>query len=332
MVSRSFLTTYAPDGGLLQSDEWAKLPSASGIKTFPFQGRGFEGIALQHVLPIIGNYLFLSRGPVTNTADLDAVALKNELVRVARLGQAHWLRIEPQTEECLQELRHAFGKGAVVSAPRDISPRETFRVSLDGALEEWLGRMKSKTRYNVRLAEKHGVMVRFSRAAGDVEAFIDLIYATTNRKAIAPHPKEYYRNFVAVLPETMCTLAIAEHEGVMVAANLLVFFEGTAYYLHGGSADAKRELMAPFLLHFKSLEEARRRGCRWYDFGGVRVRSKQDVNDMDWDGITRFKQGFDSKSETLLFPGTYDIILSPFHYTFYRCARFAMGIRRILKY
>lgn len=330
MAVRSFLTTHSPDGGLLQSDEWAALQSVSGHTSLPFQGEGFEGAAFQYPLPLFGNYLFISRGPVIDVARTNDEALKNEFVRIANESTSYWLRVEPQTTACLDYLKRIFGETKVVVAPRDINPRETFMVSLDGTIDDWFSRMKSKTRYNVRLAEKHGVSIRFSRTTEDIERFIELIYATTNRKAIAPHPKDYYRNFFTTLPEEMCTIALAEHGGQVIAASLLVFFNETASYLHGGSADTKRELMAPFLLHLKAMEEAKRRGCTRYDFGGVRIRSKQG-DDSSWDGITRFKQGFDPKAETLLFPGTYDIILSPVHYGLYRQVRRLARLRKAVR-
>lgn len=249
-------------------------------------------------------------------------------MQMAGQCRACWIRVEPQAEEVLQILRTTFGADRIVATPRDLNPRETLMVSLDGGPSDWLERMKSKTRYNVRLAEKHGVSIRFSRSEEDIERFVELIYATTNRKAIAPHPKEYYRNFFTTLPDEMCTIAIAEHEGQTIAVSLLAFLDGTAYYLHGGSADTKRDLMAPFLLHFKAMEEAKRRGCTRYDFGGVRVRSKRGIDDTNWDGITRFKQGFAPKTETLLFPGTYDIILSPSRYALYRRLQRLAGLRR----
>lgn len=323
---------HAPDGGLLQSDEWARLQAVSDHRSFPFAGEGFEGMAFQYVLPLLGNYLFIPRGPIAEESRIknQESNIRKEILRVAEQCRAHWIRVEPQTEEILNCLKKSFGEANVVSSPRDINPRETFMVSLEGTPDDWLSRMKSKTRYNVRLAEKHGVVIRFSRAAEDIERFIDLIYATTNRKAIAPHPKDYYRNFFTALPEEMCTIALAEHGGQVIAASLLVFFNETASYLHGGSADTKRELMAPFLLHFKVMEEALRRGCTRYDFGGVRIRSKQG-DDSSWDGITRFKQGFDPKAETLLFPGTYDIIVSPVRYAFYRYLQQLAGLRRYIR-
>ena len=331
MTARSFLSHFAPDGGLLQSDEWAKLQAVSGHEAQTFSGTGFEAKAFLHVLPLIGGYLFIPRGPIVDTTLFDSESLKTRLTEAALSAKAGWIRVEPQTKEALAILKQIFGETQVVQAPRDTNPREIFLVSLVGESSEWLARMKSKTRYNVRLALKHGVTVRFSRTTEDVEAFVDLIYATTNRKAIAPHSKAYYRNFLTALPEEMCVIALAEHDGQVIAASLLAFFEGTAHYLHGGSSDTKRELMAPFLLHFKAMEEAKRRECIRYDFGGVCIRSKTGESDTDWDGITRFKQGFDPNQETMLFPGTYDIIVSPFQYALYRQSRQLVNIRRVIR-
>lgn len=331
VAARSFLSKYACDGGLFQSDEWARLQDISGHEACPFSGSGFEGHAFVQKLPMLGTYLFLPRGPIVDPTTLASEELKRQLMALAEASGANWIRVEPQADETLQILQLAFGADRVVPAPRDLNPREVLMVSLTEDLGQWLERMKPKARYNVRLAEKHGVTVRFSRTAEDMEAFLDLIYATTNRKAIAPHPKAYYRNFFTALPEEMCVVALAEHEGQPVAAALLVFFEGTAYYLHGGSAHTKRELMAPFLLQFRSMEEAKRRGCLRYDLGGVRIRSKSGPQDTDWDGITRFKQGFDPKAETLLLPGTYDIILSSRRYALYRHSRRLNRLRRTLR-
>lgn len=332
MASRSFLTANAPDGGLLQSDEWARLQAAAGHEAFPFAGVGFEGHAFRQSLPIFGDYLFIPRGPVVDMTGLASEELHGALSEIAEASGAGWIRIEPVSTESLETLRSAFGPARIVSAPRDTNPCETLMAPLDGGPADWLGRMKPKTRYNVRLAEKHSITVRFSRNTEDMEIFLNLITSTANRKAIAPHPKSYYRNFLSALPEDMCTVAIAEYQGVPVAATLLVFFDGVAHYLHGGSGDAHRELMAPFLLHFRCMEEARRRGATRYDFGGVRVRTKKGAQDTDWDGITRFKQGFAPNTETLVFPGTYDIIVSPVRYALYRQLRHLARVRRTVRH
>lgn len=330
MVERSFLKNYAPSGGLLQSDEWAQLQECSGHRVHPLSGIGFEGYVFVHHLPFFGNSLFLPRGPVVDMARLAPEALEHRLRECVGSERAAWIRVEPETEEILETLRELFGTKNIVLAPRDTNPRESLIISLEGKSGEWLGRMKSKTRYNVRLAEKHGVTVRFAHDEQAMGALLSLVYSTANRKAIAPHPKSYYRNFFRVFNEKECIIALAEKENVILAASLLIFFNETAYYLHGGSSDNQRECMAPFLLHFRSMEESQHRGCTRYDFGGVRLRSKKDVSDTDWDGITRFKQGFAPNTKTVLFPGTYDIVISPWRYRWYRALRLLRGLRKHL--
>lgn len=313
---------------LLQSESWRRFQEQNGISV---RETAF-GLALVQQTPFFGPILYFPHGPVLKESETknqeSAGEIRKALFELAEELRAGWIRVEPRTEEDLARLKQAFGEGGVVPAPHDVQPRETLALDIEPPTETLIAQMKPKTRYNVRLAEKHGVSVRFSRSPEDIEAFINLIYSTTNRKAIRPHPKSYYRNFFSALSEEESVLAIAEHEGKILAANLLVFSGDTAHYLHGGSSDREREVMAPFLLHVRSIEEAKRRGMKHYDFGGVRIRSKKDEADRAWEGITRFKQGFAPKTETLLCPGTYDIVMAPLRYRLYR---FTFVLRKILR-
>lgn len=317
MEEQLFLQREAPDGGLFQSENWARLQEMSGHESVTFESEGFQGFAFCHKLPFLGNYLSIPRGPVMSKVEGNSEALQKTFEKLREKEKIAWIRVEPQTENVLHTLEKFFGEN-IVPAPRDIQPREILVLSLEGTEEEWLARMKSKTRYNVGLAQRHGLTVRFSREEKDLESFLLLIQSTAERKAIRPHPKEYYRNFFRVFSSEECKLALVEKEGEVLAASLLVFYAKYAYYLHGGSKSEKRDLMAPFLLHFASMKEAKRRECLFYDLGGVRLRSKKNETDTGWDGITRFKLGFAPHQETLLFPGTFDIILNTKKYFLYR--------------
>lgn len=287
---------------------------------------GSFGLSVTETLPIVGRYLYVPRGPVVPIpqANIQSSKLREELLQTAKNNEAGWIRIEPGGDEELRELRDLFREHALVPAPHDVQPREILVMDIWPGESELLAQMKSKTRYNIRLAEKHGVTVRYSHTEEDLEYFIDLIYKTTSRKAIRPHPKSYYHNFFAALDESQCVVALAEHEGRVLAANLLVFFEGAAYYLHGGSNDEGRNRMAPFLLQWESVREAKRRGCTLYNFGGVNTREQAS----SWAGITRFKQGFAPTTQTMVFPGTYDIIVSPWRYRLYRVLQRLQSIRK----
>lgn len=304
---------------LLQSSQWEVFQEKNGHAPM----RVGDGFALLEALPVVGKYLYFPRFPLSGSS-----LKKDEVLLIAHGKKAHWLRVEPENETVFETLKKEFGETSIVTAPHDIQPREILVMDITPTEETLLSEMKQKTRYNIRLAEKHGVTVRFSREAKDMETFIELIYATTNRKAIWPHPKNYYRNFFEVFREQECVLALAEHGGKVLTANLLVFFEGVAYYLHGGSSDEGRHMMAPFLLQFESIREAKKRGCMTYNFGGV----KTDITGKNsWAGITRFKQGFAPKTAPVVFPGTYDIILSPWWYRLYRLIRSAQKIKNLFR-
>ena len=302
---------------LLQSELWKNFQEKNG-RTCVW---GNFGLALVETLPIVGKYLYVPRGPLTCTQQT-----QEELMRVAQEHNARWIRVEPGSEEALATFRSGTQRYRIVLAPHAVQPKEILVMSIESIESELLAQMKSKTRYNIRLAEKHGVTVRFSRATKDIEAFIRLIYATTKRKEIHPHPQGYYRNFFEAFDEMVCTVALAEHEGDILAANLLIFFEDTAYYLHGGSSDTGKNLMAPFLLQWEGIKLAKERGMKQYNFGGVSIRERN----MAWAGITRFKQGFAPQAPPLCFPGTYDIILSPWHYRLYRILRMAQKIKNYM--
>ena len=134
------------------------------------------------------------------------------------------------------------------------------------------------------------------------------------RQGIVAHPEEYYRKMIETLPEEMLKIYVAEFEGKIIAANLVLFFENTATYLHGASSNDNRNVMAPFLLQWQAILEAKERGCTRYDFGGIKTVN----SDNSWEGITNFKLGFSPNTKSIEFPGSYDIIINPRKYAVYR--------------
>jgi len=123
----------------------------------------------------------------------------------------------------------------------------------------------------------------------------------------------------------MCQLFVAEYNGTVLAANILIIFGGRAIYLHGGSGSVHRDVMAPYLLQWKQIQYAKERGCVEYDFGGVKMMNQEsrikNLEKNNWDGITKFKIGFSPKTVPIVFPGSYDMILDPMAYRTYTFIR-----------
>ncbi|HLB50941.1 MAG TPA: peptidoglycan bridge formation glycyltransferase FemA/FemB family protein [Patescibacteria group bacterium] len=313
----------------LQSEQWLRFQEAVGRETVKISDKNFSANGIIHRLPIVGSYLYVPRGPLINQQTTDnkeqLTGKMRMVVELAKAKQAKWIRIEPQTKELLEMI-----KGSVpykmVKAPHDVQPKEIFVVDILPGEDELLAAMKSKTRYNIRLAQKKGVKVFVTREEKYRQAFLDLMQRTADRKEITPHSRMYYEKFLTVFPEEMCRLFVAEYEGQVLAANLLIVYGATATYLHGGSGDTHRDAMAPYLLQWEQMRFAKAHGCTHYDFGGVKTvnsqqltaNNKQTEDKDSWSGITRFKTGFSPQTAPIIFPGAYDIILHPLSYALYR--------------
>lgn len=289
----------------LQTKDWARFQEVAGRPSLSIAGRAF---GLVHSLPLVGKYLYTPRWPLADTGREEM----RELLSVAEQAGCGWIRIEPETQEVLDQWKAETGV-QIVKAPHDMQPRENLVIDVTVSEEELLSRMKSKVRYNVRLAEKKGVRVLATREQKYQKAFFNLIEATADRQGIRAHPKNYYEKMLQVFPEEKLTLYAAEYEGEVLAVNLVLFSGDTATYLHGGTSDHHREVMAPVLLQWEQIQEAKRRGCHWYDFGGVSLQTELAA----WAGITRFKIGFSPETKTVVFPGCYDIIIDDKRYRLY---------------
>ena len=324
----------------LQSAEWLRLQEATGKQIIPYEEDGFVANGIVHTLPLVGKYLYVPRGPVCDNFQFSIFNFQTgiqKLIQVAKERKMKWIRIEPETEEVLEEIKKSVdalrqaqgGNLRITKAPHDMQPREVFKIDITLSEEELLARMKPKTRYNIRLSEKRGVRVFETRDEKYIEDFLGLITATSGRKGITSHSRSYYERFFQVLPENMCRLFVAEYDGKVIAANVVIFFGETVTYLHGGTADEHRDVMAPHLLQWEQIKAAKKEGFRLYDFGGVKViNNQQSTVSVDWGGITRFKTGFSPSTAPTVFPGSYDIVLDTQGYFLYTSLRSLQGFKK----
>lgn len=315
------------DGDFLQSSEWRKFQESVGRKTHDISNDDFHASIIEHTLPVTGKYFYVPRGPIMCHPELACLSgrqvsgsrkmLKQvqhdktrELIQLAKENNAGWIRIEPATEEILKDIKNNI-KNKIAKAPHDVQPKELFIIDITKPEEQLLAEMKPKTRYNIRVAQKHGVKIS---ASENVDEFIRLTEIMAKRQGILAHPESYYRKMLEVIPGDILKLYVAKYEGKIVAANLVVFYGKMCIYLHGASDDQYRNVMAPFLLQWQQIQDAKTEGCEKYDFGGVKINSTEGKS---WAGVTRFKIGFSPNTKSTEFPGCYDIIIDRKKYLTY---------------
>jgi peptidoglycan pentaglycine glycine transferase (the first glycine) len=188
----------------------------------------------------------------------------------------------------------------------------TVALDLSPAEDEILARMKQKTRYNIRLAQKHGVCVRKGSEA-DFATLYRMYAGTGLRDGFIVRTEAYYRTIWGGLMRAGFALPlIAEVEGEPVAAIVLFRYGTRVWYMHGMSANAQREKMPNHLLQWEGIRWAKQQGCRSYDFWGA--PDHFNPTDRMW-GVFQFKQGFGG--EVVRYLGAWDYAPSPVWYHAY---------------
>jgi lipid II:glycine glycyltransferase (peptidoglycan interpeptide bridge formation enzyme) len=177
-----------------------------------------------------------------------------------------------------------------------------------------LARMKPKTRYNVRLAEKKGVTVRAGSLV-DLPMLFKMYAETSVRDGFVIRDQDYYltvwQTFMQAQQPSAVPL-IAEVEGEPVAAIFLFSFARRAYYVYGMSRNLHREKMPTYLLQSEAMKRAKADGCAVYDLWGA--PEVFDESDSMW-GVYRFKEGLGGAVVRTL--GAYDFAPSKLWYKLY---------------
>ncbi|RPI48411.1 MAG: peptidoglycan bridge formation glycyltransferase FemA/FemB family protein [Chloroflexi bacterium] len=315
----------AVGGHLLQTWPWGELKARFGWQV----ERVAAGPALAQVLfrrlPAgLGSIAYVPRGPAGDLDDPAALSDLQAAIRpLARRRRAICLKIEPDREEDAALAGHLQALGFRPST-QGVQPRRTLVVDLQGEPEAVLGRMKQKTRYNVRLAARKGVAVRPGSEA-DLPAFNDLMEQTARRDGFAIHSRAYYEaaHDLFVACGRGCLL-LAEHQGRLLAGLVAMAFGQTACYMYGASSDEQRELMPTYLLQWEAMLWARRQGCLRYDLWGVPDAGEEILeagfagrSDGLW-GVYRFKRGFGGRLVRTI--GAWDLVYAPLGYRLYSLA------------
>ncbi len=210
----------------------------------------------------------------------------------------------------------------VTKSAHDMQPASTVVVDISGPPEAVLGSMKSKTRYNIRLADKKGVTVT-EGGDDDLPRWYALYEETARRDQIGIHSLAYYqgllrasRQYEGASPKVQ--LLLAWHEGDLLAGNIVAYWKTRAAYLYGASSGVKRNLMPTYALQWEAIRRAQSHGCTTYDLFGVPPRPDPG---HPMAGLYQFKTGF--SEQVLERWGTWDVRYRPALCALYRAAEAA---------
>lgn len=344
------LIAALPGAHILQTREWAQVKARFGWRPEPFLWRDEAGkvVAAASLLRrplgkgLPWSVLYAPKGPLLDwgaaplrqrvLADLESYACRTGAVLLKIDPDVCLGTGEPGGEEDtpdpvgLQVIQELETRGWRFS-PEQVQFRNTVWLDLTRGEDEILAAMKQKTRYNIRLAERKGVVVRVAREE-DLGLLYRMYAETAARDGFVIRPREYYLTvWRTLMGAGLAEPLIAEVEGEPVAGVVIFRFAGRAYYFYGMSTGRHRNKMPTYLLQWEAIRRARAAGCTVYDFWGA--PEVFDERDPMW-GVYRFKEGF--RGQVVRTLGAWDYPARPLLYAaFVRGVPLALAVLRRLR-
>lgn len=305
------------DGHVMQSTAWARIKEQQGWRPEYLRLGAVAlpcALVLWRTLPGGSRFGYVPRGPVIGTpADLGPAL--GALAAHARSTGALVLKVDP---ELSPEVAAAPLAAAGFRRGPDIQPvRATLVLDLGPEPDALLAACEKDTRWSTKQGSKRGVTLRRGLTDDDLAAFYGL-YAITGRRArFITRTADYYRlTWRTLIDAGLADLWLAELDGAAVAAAMTWHCGERELYMYGASNDAGRKVYAAYALQWHCILEARARGARTYDFGGIPVDLADASDTMH--GPYLFKKGFGGTVRQ--FVGAYDSVPRPLRYAAFRLA------------
>lgn len=313
------------NGHLFQSYMWGevKKPDWEPLRVvLEEEGRIVAAASiLKRKLPVGRRTIFyLPRGPVMEDWD-DADVLAAIIDGIRALAMEHravLVKIDPCIMEGQQTPAAALRRIGFQPAnvKRDfggVQPRYTFRLDLQGELDQIMGRFPKKIRYKIRYAYKRGLQF-VTAGEKELPQFMQLMDKTADRGNFVNRKIDYFQKLFRILsPENAINLTLGLFEGRVITAGITFAFGDKAWAAYGAQSESHRNIYAYHALIWERIKWAKGKGARWFDFYGV---PGEVGPDHPLYGIYYFKKSFGGNY--CAFIGELDLVLSRGHYLLWR--------------
>lgn len=313
----------------LQSWEWGDFRAETGLKVIRIGFFANQKIqkALQvtlHPIPLIKkNIAYFPKGFMPD--DDQIAALK----QIAKQENCLFVKIEPNISQKVDspsahlEVKQFLAKNQTVIG-KPLFTKYTFKIDLTQDEEDLFSKLSSKTRYNVRLAEKKGVKIYENTSQEGMEQYIEILKETTSRQGFYAHSVNYFRKMWHFFGDSgMIRIFHAVYEDQILVSWIMFVFKNVLYYPYGASRDIHREVMASNLMMWEMIKYGKAQDCQTFDLWGALGPNPDEKH--PWYGFHRFKKGYGG--DLYEFLGTFDLVMN---YPLYKIFRKVDDLRWLL--
>lgn len=287
----------------LQSWEWGDFRKKTNIDVFR---TNFWQITFHHIPHFPWTIGYFPKGPSITQKMI------NELMTLGKRKNAIYIQIEPNDTHPLNPQLPALS--SLRPSHHPLFTKYTFVLDLTKSEEDLLKTMHSKTRYNIKVAQKHEVKILEDSSDTAFAEYLRLTEETTKRQGFYAHSNSYHSKMWDTMSKSgIAKLFTATYQGKTLATWIIFAFGDTIYYPYGASSRDLREVMAPTLMLWEIARWGKKNGYKKFDLWGA-MGPNPDPNDP-WYGFHRFKEGF--HPELVEYVGSYDLVVNPILYSGY---------------
>lgn len=240
-----------------------------------------------------GPYFVIPAGPIINWNDTKLVnfVLKS-IRRLARIEGVWFVRIRPELEDGIEE-RDRFKKLGFLPAPMHLHGENTIVVDIQKSPDEILTVMRKNTRYLIRKSIKDGLECKMYESSMQSEILAKLQIETVKRHKFVGFKNILFKAQLDTFGrDGQAALFVCRKNRTDLVAAIIIFYGKYAYYHHSGSSEESRNTNASYFLQWTVINEARKRGCIFYNLWGI---APDDNPRHRFSGVTIFKKGFGGK-------------------------------------
>ncbi len=304
----------------LQSFEWGEFRKKTGVKVI--RGENFQLTIhkIPHTSFTIG---YLPKGHIPNNELID------ELKKIGKQENCIFIQLEPNI---LKSNKQKAINKKLAEAAHPLFTKYNFVLDITKSEEELLKNMHQKARYNIRVAQKHNVEVIEDNSDKAFAEYLRLTDETTKRQGFFAHTLDYHKKQWTILPHKTSKDKLSSHlliakyqpprsknqnsRSKILTAWILFIFKDTLYYPYGASISQHREVMSSSLMMWEAIRFGKKLGLKKFDMWGA-LGPNPGKNDP-WYGFHSFKEKYGPKH--IEYIGSYDMIINPIAYQFYKLA------------